>query len=54
MGILVINGGREYCIPISSPKKKHKNIKNSVDLIKIFDLKVNLNKQLHFGWGVYE
>ena len=35
IGIVVICGIRKYCIPLSSPKPKHKNMKNSMDFSKI-------------------
>ena len=35
IGIVVICGVHKYCIPLSSPKEKHKNMKNSVDFSKI-------------------
>lgn len=35
IGIVVICGIRKYCIPLSSPKPKQKNMKNSMDFSKI-------------------
>ncbi|MCR4672111.1 MAG: type III toxin-antitoxin system ToxN/AbiQ family toxin [Lachnospiraceae bacterium] len=35
VGIVVICGKFKYCIPLSSPKEKHKRMKNSLDFSKI-------------------
>ncbi len=35
VGIVIICGIHKYCIPLSSPKEKHKNMKNSMDFSKI-------------------
>ena len=35
VGIIVICGMHKYCIPLSSPKEKHKRMKNSMDFSKI-------------------
>lgn len=35
IGIVIICGNHKYCIPLSSPKAKHKNMKNSMDFSKI-------------------
>ena len=37
VGIVVVCGTKEYCIPLSSPKPKHKSMKNDVDFTKIMD-----------------
>lgn len=37
VGIVVVCGTREYCVPLSSPKPKHKSMKNDVDFAKIMD-----------------
>ncbi|MEE0859364.1 MAG: type III toxin-antitoxin system ToxN/AbiQ family toxin [Acutalibacteraceae bacterium] len=37
VGVLVMVNGRNYCAPLSSPKLKHENMKNSVDFLKIKD-----------------
>ncbi len=29
IGIVIVCGSYKYCIPLSSPKEKHKNMKNS-------------------------
>ena len=35
VGIVIICGDQKYCIPLSSPKEKHKKMKNSMDFSKI-------------------
>ncbi|MBQ8800065.1 MAG: type III toxin-antitoxin system ToxN/AbiQ family toxin [Lachnospiraceae bacterium] len=35
IGIVVVCSGHKYCIPLSSPKEKHKRMKNSMDFSKI-------------------
>lgn len=35
VGIIVICDNKEYCVPLTSPKKKHANMKNDLDFIKI-------------------
>lgn len=35
VGVLFMVGNYEYFAPLSSPKKKHKHLKNTLDLIKI-------------------
>lgn len=35
IGIVIVCGRHKYCIPLSSPKEKHKNMKNSIDFSKI-------------------
>ncbi|MCD7882393.1 MAG: type III toxin-antitoxin system ToxN/AbiQ family toxin [Lachnospiraceae bacterium] len=37
VGIIVICGSKKYCVPLSSPKKKHQNMKNDLDFTKIYD-----------------
>lgn len=37
MGIVIVCGTRKYCIPLSSPKQKHRSLKNDVDFTKIID-----------------
>ena len=37
VGIVIVCGTREYCVPLSSPKPKHKSMKNDVDFTKIMD-----------------
>ena len=35
VGIIIICNAHQYCIPLSSPKKKHLTMKNSMDFSKI-------------------
>ena len=35
VGILILCGTKKYCIPLSSPKEKHKHMRNSMDFSKI-------------------
>ena len=35
VGIVIICGVHRYCIPLSSPKEKHKKMRNSMDFSKI-------------------
>lgn len=49
IGILFMIGNYEYFAPLSSPKEKHKKMKNTLDLIKIKNGEygvVNLNNML--------
>ncbi|MCX4379483.1 MAG: type III toxin-antitoxin system ToxN/AbiQ family toxin [Lachnospiraceae bacterium] len=48
IGIVVICGVHKYCIPLSSPKEKHKNMKNSMDFSKI-EVNGNLLGVLNFN-----
>lgn len=43
VGIVILMGEKEYCIPITSPKDKFKSKKSSVDFIKIYDDKIKDN-----------
>lgn len=36
IGIIVICNDRQYCVPLSSPKEKHKTMKNDIDFTKIY------------------
>jgi protein AbiQ len=36
--IVLICGEKQYCIPLSSPKEKLKNMKNGVDFHRILDV----------------
>jgi protein AbiQ len=49
IGIIVICDDKEYCVPLSSPKEKHKKMKNDVDFTKIFDTKGKLIGVLDFN-----
>ncbi len=49
IGVLFIVKGHEYYAPLSSPKPKHKHLKNTLDLVKIDNGRlgvVNLHKNL--------
>jgi len=37
VGILIICDKHKYCVPLDSPKEKHKRQKNDVDFTRIFD-----------------
>ena len=49
VGIVVVNNEHDYCIPLSSPKPKHANMKNGRDFSKIFDRKGHLIGVLNFN-----
>lgn len=49
VGIIVICNNKEYCIPLTSPKDKHKNMKNDLDFSKIVDKRGNLIGALNFN-----
>ena len=37
IGVIVVCEDKQYCVPLSSPKEKHKSMKNDVDFMKILD-----------------
>ena len=37
VGIIILCNGRQYCVPLSSPKNKHKSMKNRIDFHKVLD-----------------
>lgn len=37
VGIVIICDSKQYCIPLSSPKKKHDQMKNTVDFHRVLD-----------------
>ncbi len=37
IGVVIICDNKQYCVPLSSPKEKHKSMKNSIDFHKIID-----------------
>ena len=37
LGVIVLCGEKQYCVPLSSPKPKHNSMKNDVDFMKIYD-----------------
>ena len=49
VGIVVICDEKQYCIPLSSPKAKHKSMKNDVDFHRILDSKGKLIGVLDFN-----
>ena len=49
VGIVVICGEKQYCIPLSSPKEKHKTMKNGVDFHRILDADGKLIGVLDFN-----
>lgn len=49
VGIIIILNSRKYCIPLSSPKEKHKEMKNSPDFHRILDSKGKLIAVLNFN-----
>ena len=49
VGVVVVNGDRSYCIPLSSPKSKHERMRNERDFTKVFDPKGRLIAVLNFN-----
>ena len=49
VGIIVLVNNRQYCVPLSSPKKKHQSMKNGVDFQRILDTKGKLIGVLDFN-----
>ncbi len=49
VGIVVICEKKQYCIPLSSPKDKHKTMKNGVDFHRILDTNGKLIGVLDFN-----
>ena len=49
VGIVLICNDKKYCIPLSSPKEKHKKMKNDVDFTKIYDKNNKLIGVLNFN-----
>lgn len=39
VGVIVLLNGKNYCIPLTSPKNKFKTMKSQIDFIKVYDLK---------------
>ncbi len=37
VGVIVLVNNKEYCVPLSPPKEKYKNKKNSIDFMRIID-----------------
>ncbi len=49
VGIVIVCEDKQYCIPLSSPKEKHKAMKNDVDFHKVFDTNGKLIAVLDFN-----
>lgn len=49
IGVIIICDSKQYCVPLSSPKEKHKSMKNDVDFSKVFDSKEKLIGVLDFN-----
>lgn len=37
VGIVILCDEKQYCIPLSSPKEKHKKMKNTIDFHRVLD-----------------
>ena len=49
VGIIVVCNDRQYCVPLSSPKSKHKNMPNSIDFHRIEDSRGKIIGVLDFN-----
>lgn len=49
VGIIVVCNERQYCVPLSSPKQKHKSMTNSIDFHRIEDSRGKLIGVLDFN-----
>ena len=49
IGVIVVCDDKQYCVPLSSPKEKHKSMKNDVDFSKIYDASGKLIGVLNFN-----
>ena len=49
VGLVIICNERRYCIPLSSPKPKHQNMRNAVDFSRIIDRHGKLIGVLNFN-----
>ena len=49
VGVVIIHDNLAYCIPLSSPKEKHRTMKNDRDFSKIVDKKGKLIGVLNFN-----
>ena len=49
VGVIVICGKKEYCVPLSSPKPKHENMKNDKDFLRIISNDGKLIGVLNFN-----
>lgn len=49
VGVVVVRGDKKYCVPLSSPKPKHKRMKSDRDFSKIVDRDGKLIGVLNFN-----
>ena len=49
VGLIVMLNDRQYCVPLSSPKEKHKSMKNGLDFHRILDADDKLIGVLDFN-----
>lgn len=49
IGVIVICGDKQYCVPLSSPKEKHNTMNNDVDFSKVYSPKGKLIGVLNFN-----
>lgn len=49
VGVVAICDGKKYCIPLTSPKPKHQNMKNDKDFTRMFDKNNKLIGCLNFN-----
>ena len=49
VGIVIEAGGKRYCVPITSAKEKHRNMKNDVDFSRILDKHGSVIGALNFN-----
>ena len=57
VGVLFVVDGKEYFAPLSSPKPKHSNLKNVLDIVKIDNGKlgiINLNNMIPVTYNNYK
>lgn len=46
VGIIVLVNKKKYCVPLSSPKPKYQNKKNSIDFVRIIDESTTNNNSI--------
>lgn len=49
VGVVIVRGNKQYCVPLSSPKPKHKHMKADRDFSKIVDRHGKLIGVLNFN-----
>ena len=49
VGVVVLCGGKRYCIPLSSPKPKHEHMRNGRDFSRVLDESGKLIGVLNFN-----